>query len=210
MKAGMADHAERTSERLLRLVTVGETPQISIGDLVAGLSDRAFGIILLLLALPISIPTVPGLSVLCGTPMLVFSIQMMLGHHRPWLPSALSRRSFSRADLDALFTKAMPYIRRFERAAKPRLEWLTRGIFEQLAGLVILVLALIIVLPTPPIVGNIPSAVATAVIAIGFIERDGLIVLLGHAVAAVAVVTTFGVMVGLIAGALKLISVWFG
>lgn len=206
----MSESAERTSDRLQRAVGGSTAPRLSIDDLLAALSDRAFGVILLLLALPISIPTIPGMSVVCGAPILLLSGQMILGHQRPWLPSKLGQRSFARADLQKLLDKAMPYVRKFERLARPRILWLTDGVFERLAGLVIFLLALIIVLPTPPIVGNIPSAVAIAVLSIGFIERDGAIAILGYGLAGLAVVLTFGVVVALAVGALALLRSWMG
>ncbi|MSO53792.1 MAG: exopolysaccharide biosynthesis protein [Rhodospirillales bacterium] len=199
---------ERTSDRLRRAVAGGTSTRVSIDDLVAALSDRAFGVLLLILALPISIPTIPGMSVICGTPILLLSLQMMIGHQRPWLPSKLGQRSFARTDIEAMLNKAMPYILKFERIARPRIEWLTDGVFERVAGIVIFVMAVIIVLPTPPIVGNIPSAVAIAVLSIGFIERDGLITILGYVLAGLAVVATFGIVAALIAGAMSLFHAW--
>jgi hypothetical protein len=55
-----------------------------------------------------------------------------------------------------------------------------------LIGLVILVLGFIMILPIP-LLGNMPPGFAASVIAIGMTERDGLIVLIGTLVSALAI-----------------------
>ena len=69
------------------------------------------------------------------------------------------------------------------------------------AGLVVVALGFIMVLPIP-LVGNMPPGFAASVIALGVTERDGLIVLIGLvvSVAAVAVAgaATWAAILGII------------
>jgi hypothetical protein len=70
-----------------------------------------------------------------------------------------------------------------------------------LIGIVIFALGFIMILPIP-FLGNMPPGFAASVIAIGMTERDGLVVLIGAAVSAVAIavasVATTAAIIGII------------
>lgn len=76
-------------------------------DFVEALGDRGFAIVLLVLAAPNSlpIPSPPGLSTVFGVPLAFFSVQMMLGRPRPWLPERLMRRTVGRAEFRLVVAK---------------------------------------------------------------------------------------------------------
>ncbi len=78
---------ERASEILARLARETRADSVDVGTLLEALKDRSFGIIIILFALPNAI--LPVAWVL-GTPILLFSIQMMLGWQKPWLPALLA------------------------------------------------------------------------------------------------------------------------
>ncbi len=77
-------------------------------------------------------------------------------------------------------------MQRLERFCRPRLALLTEPFGKVLIGLVVLVLGLVMILPIP-FLGNMPPGFAASVIAIGVIERDGLVVLIGLVVSAAAI-----------------------
>ena len=83
-------------------------------------------------------------------------------------------------------TRAVPQLRRVERLIRPRLSFLGGMPFIALFGLQTLWLALILVLPIP--FGNWPPAIATAMLALGMIQRDGVLMLLSIPAAMVATV----------------------
>jgi len=192
----MKARKERTSDVLLAMVEEGSSERISVGDLVDRMADRAFGFLILLLALPNCVPSPPGLSTITGLPIIVFALQIAIGGHRPWLPRFLRDRTFKREDLKRLLTRVLPYIRRFERISRPRLTGLLQGPAERILGMILFVLSIIMALPIP--LGNLFPSVAIAIIAIALLEQDGIALLIGYAAGGAAASIAFAVLVGIV------------
>lgn len=181
---------KRTTDVLFEAIARIEGERISIGELIDGLGERAFGILMLLFALPTILPAPPGMSAVTGMPIVVFSLQLLLGSPHPWLPAFLRRRSILRTDLMNVLTKAEPYLRRVERVTRPRFSWLVEGRFERLAGLIVFLLSIVLILPI--FMGNIFPSIAIALIALAIMERDGIAVIAGYISGAASVVIAFG------------------
>lgn len=163
--------------------------RVKLADIVAELGERAFGVAMLLFALPnaVGIGVIPGISTLFGVPQIILALQMLAGFERPWLPAWLLEKSIARADFERMIDKGLPILIRVERYLKPRATALTGPLVERLMGLVFLVLAIVVSLPIP--LGNQPPGVAMAVVALGLTARDGVFVIVGCllGVAAVAI-----------------------
>jgi hypothetical protein len=181
------------SKALETIAAENEPPRIYLGELLARLGDRAFGILLLVIALPNCLPLPPGSSGIFGALLMIVAVQMMIGRHRLWLPGFVRRRSVSRGDYRNGVKRFVPLLKRFERLCRPRLVWLTNGWSERLIGAAVFVLALVISLPIP-ILGNLPPAVVVGVLAVSMIERDGISVLVGYAAGAVVIALNAGVV----------------
>lgn len=188
---------ERTAEILLRIVAREGDARITVGEIAAALGDRAFGVIVLILALPNCIPAPPGFGAITGLLTMLFAAQLALGQTQPRLPAWVERRSFDRAGFRRLVLIAAPHLRRFEQVARPRLTGLLRGRPERALGAFMVLQALIVALPVP--LTNWLPGVALAVIAAGILERDGLAVLLGIAVGIAAVAVAVMVTGGFVA-----------
>ena len=171
--------------------------RVSVRDLIDALGDRALGALLFLFAFPNVLPMPPGTSAVLGAPLVFLAAQLMVGRG-PWLPRLLASRSMSQADFAALVRRIAPWLKRGERMLRPRFSWLARPPAEFALGAVCLVLALVLVLPVP--LGNVLPAVAISLLALAIVERDGLWVLAGLAVALVSA----GVVSGVIFAAVKL------
>jgi len=176
---------ERTSE-VLREIAAGEGERVTFRDILTVLRHRAFGFTLLIFALPCCLPMPPGIPTVCGAALVIIALNLIAARQRLWLPGAIAAKSVARADLQRLVDRAVPYLERLERVCKPRLPIVTEPVGKILIGLVILMLGFIMILPIP-FLGNIPPGFAATFIAIGMTERDGLIVLIGLVVSAVAV-----------------------
>lgn len=173
-----------TSEALVAIVRAFPGDQMTLQDLMDGLGERSFGFVLLLFGVLSAIAIVPGLATIIAIPLLFFGLQMLAGYRTPWLPTSISSRRFSKADLLAAIERAVPSMRRVERICKPRLLFLIGTLGERLLGLLVFVLALVIALPGPGT--NFAPGVAIAFMAIAIIERDGLLVFVGVLASAVA------------------------
>jgi hypothetical protein len=175
----------RASEIIEDFVTQTHDERIAVGALTEMLGDRAFGMLALVLALPNIIP-LPGLSTLTGAPIAVLGAQLAMGKQAPRLPRRLAAATFSRDALLGVLKRAHPSIERVERRFRPRLPWFTHGPGERLAGAAMALLGAVLSLPV--VFGNLPPAAAIAVIALGLIEKDGLVVVLGLVLGVIAVI----------------------
>ncbi|MGQ3354281.1 MAG: exopolysaccharide biosynthesis protein [Phreatobacter sp.] len=191
----------RTSEVFLALKTVGEGDRISLAQLTETLGDRAFGLLVLIFALPNIIPMIPGVSTVSGVVIGLVGLQMMVGRHAPWLPSAIGDRSLPRAQLAAMVDRTIGWVAKLERVARPRWTFLTRGLGHVALGAMFVLLGGILALPLSWI-GNFPPGVALVVLSIGLLEEDGMLVAAGHAIGIVATVLVVALVVALVAAAL--------
>ncbi len=86
MDASFEQPAPRTSEVFLTLKTVGEEDRISLGQLTGLLGDRAFGLLVLIFALPNIIPMIPGVSTVSGVVIAIVGLQMLIAGTSPCSP----------------------------------------------------------------------------------------------------------------------------
>jgi hypothetical protein len=168
---------ERASEILARLSRETKLEKVDVGTLLEALKDRSFGIIIILFALPNAI--LPVAWVL-GTPILLFSIQMMLGWQEPWLPALLRRPQLSRETLSKLMDYVSRYLSIIESWLKPRWSWLTSQRMERVIGAYLTFLTIILLVPVP--FGNALPSFGIAIIAAGLLEKDGAAIVVGSIV----------------------------
>ena len=184
---------ERTSDALRELAH-GEGERVTFREILLRLRHRALGFALLIFALPCCLPMPPGIPTVCGVAIVIIALNLITARQRLWLPNAIARKSIARADLQRTADRVAPYLERLERICKPRLPIVTDTVGKILIGLVIFALGFIMILPIP-FLGNMPPGFAASVIAIGMTERDGLIVLIGTLVSAIAIAVASVAMV---------------
>jgi len=130
--------------------------QIAVRDVLTRLDGRAFGLLLLILALPNCIPNVPGISTVFGILLVAPALQMIFGAGTPWVPKRIG-------DL------------KIEKLVQPRFQFLTQKPITVWFGIQTLILAGILMLPIP--LGNWPPGMSVAALAIALLQRDGLLAL---------------------------------
>lgn len=169
---------EKVSEIVAALCDGWEDDRISLDELLTAFGLRSFGFLILVFALPNGIPApiAPGLSAILGAPLLLLSVQMLLGFKTPWFPASWRARSFARGDVAKLLRPALPYIVKIERFIRPRFTHLAAGpLAGRLIGGLILWNAILLSLPIP--FGNLIPAWAIILAALGQVERDGALVI---------------------------------
>ncbi|MEM8770015.1 MAG: exopolysaccharide biosynthesis protein [Pseudomonadota bacterium] len=152
-------------------------PHGRLGDIVDRLDERAFGFLILLLALPCCLPFVYLLPQIVALPMLALAGQMAAGRHHPWLPSALHQRRFSIPAFENVLARAAKYVGFVERLARPRFSAVTSHVGARIVGLLMLVPMASILVPLPST--NTAPGIGVAIAALGLIERDGVLVIIG-------------------------------
>lgn len=176
-------HAARASDLLERLAAAAPDERVSLGQIVDVLGERAFGLVLLILALPCAIPFLYGVPQVFSLPMVFVATQILIGRQTLWLPDPMRARTIRRDDLRALAARGGPWLRRLELLARPRLSALSSRVAEKLFGLAMVIASLSILTPLP--LTNTVPAIGVAVLSIGMIEKDGLLMLAGTAIALV-------------------------
>lgn len=196
---------ERTSDLLIHLAETAQTERVTLGALADALSDRAFGVLMLVLALPCAVPFLYGVPQVVSVPMVFLSTQIILGRHTVWLPERLRRRHFSRAGFRDMARRAKRYVGWAEHLSFPRFSWLTRGPAERVFGVFMLIFCASIAVPLP--LTNTVPGIAVGIMSVGFIERDGLLVIAGTILGAVWVAALLMAAAGVTAGIVSLLGI---
>lgn len=179
-----------------------------LGDLLAVIGDEGLLVLSILLTLVFLIPvSIPGVSTVFGAAILLVGISRVSG--RPlWVPARLAARALPADRLRPALTGGMVWVRRLERISRPhRLRRLVDGRAQHLFNnLAFIFAALLLMAPFGfvPFSNTIP-ALALLLYAVGFIQRDGGAVLLGH-LATIGTVIYFSVLIG--GGGLALTHLW--
>jgi hypothetical protein len=150
---------------------------ISLGALSDLMEERAFGLLLLVLALPCCLPFVYILPQLVALPMVVLATQMAMGRRAPWLPETLRKRQLPVAGLLDVVSRAKRYGGWLERFAHPRFPSFTGDRAARVIGALLIVPCLSILVPLP--LTNTVPGIGVALVAVGLIERDALFVVMG-------------------------------
>lgn len=150
---------------------------LSLGEFVDQLGERAFGIILFAMALPISIPFLYGVPQVMALPMMALSAQMALGRDEPWLPTKFKQRNLSKDGLAGMARGGRKWFGWLEALAQPRLTWLSGPTAERLVGAIFILFCASILVPLPAT--NTTPGIALAIASLGLLTRDGLLVLAG-------------------------------
>jgi hypothetical protein len=149
--------------------------------------DELFGedgapLTIIFLCLPFLFPMpIPGISTAFGFAIILLSIR--IGWPRPVpLPRLADRISLSGKTVSMLAEKSHSYAVRIEKYLKPRAEYLVSGISKVLATVAMILAAIALALPIPPVIPftNTLPALAITFFSLGFLMRDGLMVVLGH------------------------------
>lgn len=162
--------------------------EVSIRDVLSEFGDRSFMPFMLILALigitPVgAIPSVPTFLGLC---IAVVAAQFAFGRKHVWLPGFIADRSVNSNKLSKGTDKAHSVAETLDDLTKPRLEWLTRGPSRRVAGGIILVLCVCLpVLEVVPFAAAAPF-LAIAILSLALMVRDGLVLLIGGALALAA------------------------
>jgi hypothetical protein len=173
----------------------GEAPQ-TLGHVIDALDDRAFGLLILILTIPCLVPGLPGAQII-AIPIFLLGLQIVFGRNEPWLPGWAMRAKLKPEWLSSIAEFANKRLRWTERLSRPRWRFIAHGAGERILGLIIALAAITIMLP---ITNTIPS-LAITVAAVGLLQRDGMFMSAGAALA-LAWITALGILVfGLITGA---------
>lgn len=187
----------RTSELVEQLLSEAHRDGedgIPLGRVIDAFSRRAFGGLVLFVTLPAFIPAPFG--VVIGPLLGLAGLQMIMGYEHPWLPKRMRGFSLPRDRLERLSRRMDKALRRLERFARPRLAWCGEGIGQLLSGVAVIILGTLLALPIP--LTNWPFGITLCTLALGLIERDGALIIIGWLAAALSLGLVIAALQGLV------------
>ncbi|WP_460451908.1 exopolysaccharide biosynthesis protein [Alsobacter sp. SYSU BS001988] len=196
----MQQGSTRTSDILVRLVGESATDRVSVRAIVDVLGERAYALLVVVLGLPNCLPMPPPIPLICGLLLLFVAAQIVLGKQAPWLPRRLLARTIALEDLRKAVDRAVPWLRRLERVARPRLSVFESAIAFRLVGLALLAFSLALVFAAP-VIGQIPLGLAVVLVGLGLVERDGIVVVAGLSFGLVGTTLSLGFLFAIFASA---------
>lgn len=169
-----APSAHVLTSQLFQTVLKNAPPdRVTAEWLLRSLGPRSFGMIMLLLGL---VAMVPGVSVIAGCLLAGLSFQMMMAREAMIVPPWIAARSLSTRRIGHLIDRTIPAIRALEAFIRPR--WHTPFIAtKRIVGVVVLMLAGSVFLPIP--LSNILPGAMTMLVALAYLEEDGLLLCVG-------------------------------
>lgn len=152
----------------------------SVSDLLDIYDDRAFGPIFSLLGLLVVLPplgAIPGLPMVVGVIIILFSAQLLLGRNHPWVPRFIGRLSVSGQKISTARKKSGKALAQIDNLIEQRIAWAISPVFRRVAAAIVLLLgALMIPMEMVPFAVALPGAGVT-MIGISLVARDGLLML---------------------------------
>ena len=200
--ADQDSHAYRESgtRALLDVFAAGDpNEQLRMGDVLHGLGDRSFGMLLFVSTIPAFIP-IPGVGGAVSGPLVILiGLQLLIGLRQPWLPKFLARRGPHRSAMARFRDLLAPWLTRLEKLVKPRLPvLLDHRLADFFTGVLLVLLGLLLSLPIP--FTNYLFGALLLLFAFALLERDGWL-MAGAWAAGVIAIAVFGVLSGSLATA---------
>lgn len=184
-----------TTEILEDVVNKTSADKIPVGDLITAMDSGGFGLIMTIFSLPVIIPLPPPFPSLISIPMVVFSLQMMLGFKSPKLPKKLSDLSVKRTVLAMMIEKSSPYIREAEGLIRPRLLILSSQLFQRIIGFFCFIFSMSVLLPLP--LSNFIPGLGVLIASFGLLGKDGLVIIIGLLIGSLGIaITTTAIFLG--------------
>ncbi|MEY4965025.1 MAG: putative exopolysaccharide synthesis protein [Pseudomonadota bacterium] len=157
--------------------------RVSVADLMDAIGERSFGPLLLVPSLIAVSPVgaIPGLPAITSVVIVLVAAAILLHADHVWIPGWLAGRSIDAGKMERGLQKFRPVARFIDHLLRPRMAWLTRGVFFY--GIALLCLLIGLVTPILELVplGGIPPNAAVVAFSLAIIARDGVWALLAFA-----------------------------
>ena len=150
---------------------------LRLGDILAQVGERVYGVLLLIATLPAFIPLPFGVGAIAGPLVALVGLQLALMKARPWLPAGLAERRIERERLQRFLTRIEPVLTWLERTLRPRRgELLDLHPVRAFTGVLLILIGILLALPLP--LTNYPFGLLLVLYCVALIEHDGRLLLI--------------------------------
>lgn len=189
--------AESLGEKIELIIDRLPPDEVTLHEIIEIVGVDSLLLLTIFLSLIFLAPvSIPGVSTVFGLGIILIGVTRLFAL-RPWLPAKVAHRKLSASKLREGFTRSLAWFRRLEKISRPhRLPGLTAGSGVMVMNnLAFIFAALLLMAPFGfvPLSNTLP-ALGLILLAVGMMQRDGALVLLGYGANA-ATVLYFGVLV---------------
>lgn len=187
--------ATLASETLKKIGQKRKNGKTKISELMEDFHENGILLAMIFFALPVAVPLPypPGFTTIMGIPLIVLSIQMLMGSKKVRLPEKINNYELKNSTLKTISDKIVPIIEAIEKYVKPRLSFARSVYCEQFVGLICLIAAISVALPIP--LTNAIPALGITIMALGLLNRDGIIIIGGFFVTIIGVIIAISAIV---------------
>jgi len=174
------------SKDLGSVIEKAEGDQVRFGDFVLKIGDKAFGVIIVLLAIPSALPTpAPFISTPFGLGIILIAAQLMIGRKALWLPKRVMDAKVSVSAANKMISALNWILEKCEWVIHPRLKWVSTRSGHILLGILMSCCALLMMIPFP--LTNTLPAMVIFLLGVSLTEDDGLIAILASVIAVLVI-----------------------
>lgn len=185
-----------TSELFEKLLKTHKEKKVKLSDLIESFRETGFSILLIIFAAPMALPLPAlGIAQVLALPLLFLSFQLTAGFRSPWVPEKLGNKTIERKTLVKVSEIMIPFLKKIEFFLRPRIRFLSSRFGDRLIGIICIICSISVAMPFP--FSNTVPSMGIVAMAIGLLERDGLVILAGMLIGAAGV-------------CLAILVVWFG
>lgn len=183
------------SETLQKIGYKSKDGKTKISELIEDFHENGLLLAMIFFALPIAIPLPypPGFTTIMGVPLIILSIQMILGSKKIRLPEKINEYALKNSTLKSISNKIVPIIKNIEKYMKPRFSFARSVYCEQFIGVICLISSVAVAIPL--FMTNAIPALGITVMALGLMNRDGLVVIGGFIISIVGIIVAMAAII---------------
>jgi len=155
---------------------------VSVRYLLSTVGEHSMLLLCIILTIPFLTPIpLPGVSTVFGAIVMLIAIGIIL-NRLPWLPRQVLDRPISSEQMGKVMQRGSQLSAKIERFVKPRLQVLSgTTTVNRINGLLLLLGGTMLIMPLPFIpLSNMIPGYGILFLAIGMLQRDGAMILLGY------------------------------
>jgi hypothetical protein len=155
---------------------------LTLGKLMSMLKEKGPFLFIVILCAPFLLPlSIPGVSIPFGL-VIIYLALGIIRQKEMKLPRRSMNHTIKSKHIKLLIRGVVRIFHKIEKWTCPRLEFLAIHHFSVIInGVLILFCAIVLMVPVPIPLGNALPAYAMLFISIGFLQRDGVMIIIGYA-----------------------------
>jgi hypothetical protein len=180
--------ATLASETLKKLGNKESNGKTKISKIMEDFHENGILLAMVFFSLPVAVPLPypPGFTTIMGLPLIILSIQMIIGSKQVKLPQKINNYEIKNSTLKAISDKVVPIVVTMEKYIKPRTGFAKSVYCEQIVGFICLIAAISVTIPIP--MTNAIPALGITIMSLGLLNRDGIVIILGFLATVIGII----------------------